>query len=107
MAIKNQEKIKKSIKQVVKGYKPEKVYLFGSYAWGRPDTHSDVDLLIVKNSNLPRRFRISEAEKFFSNFPYPFDVLVYTPEEIEARKKLGDFFIKLILEKGKLLYEKR
>lgn len=97
-------------KQIVKNlkrYKPEKIILFGSHAWGKPNTSSDVDILIVKKSKLPRRFRITRAEKFLADYPRPVDVLVYTPEELEKRKKMGDFFISLILKKGKILYERK
>lgn len=87
-------------------YAPEKIILFGSHAWGNPSASSDVDVLVVKKSDSQRRFRTSEAEKFLSQMPYPIDVLVYTPQELDERKRLGDFFVNLILRKGKVLYER-
>ena len=96
-------------KQIVKNlkkYKPEKIILFGSYAWGKPNASSDVDILVVKKSKLPKRFRVTQAEKFLSKFPHPTDIIVYTPQEMKERIKMGDFFINLILEKGQVLYEK-
>jgi len=101
--------IQEKIDQVVEGlklYKPEKIILFGSHAWGKPTASSDVDVLVVKESKIARRFRTTEAEKFLPKGSCPVDVLVYTPEEIEDRKNLGDFFINLILKKGRVLYEK-
>ena len=65
-----------------------------------------MDILIIKKSKLPKRFRTTQAERFLSKFPYPVDVIVYTPQEMKERIKMGDFFINLILEKGKVLYEK-
>jgi len=100
----------KDTKQIVKNlkkYKPEKIILFGSHAWGKPNASSDVDILVVKKSKLSKRFRTTQAEKFLSALPYPIDVLVYTPKEIEQRKKLGDFFINLILKKGQIIYERK
>ncbi|OGZ20789.1 MAG: hypothetical protein A2W55_02460 [Candidatus Nealsonbacteria bacterium RIFCSPHIGHO2_02_38_10] len=98
------------INQIVKNlkkYKPEKIILFGSHAWGKPNASSDVDILVVKKSKLSRRIRTAQAEKFLGALPYPVDVLVYTPGEIERRKELGDFFINLILKKGQVIYERR
>ncbi len=99
----NTQQIVKSLKK----YNPEKIILFGSYAWGKPTASSDVDILVVKKSKLPRRFRTTRVERFLSKLPYPVDVVVYTPEELEKRKKMGDFFINLILKKGRVLYEKK
>ncbi len=97
-------------KQIVKNlkkYKPEKIILFGSHAWGKPNASSDVDILVVKKSKLSKRFRTTQAEEFLGVLPYPVDVLVYTPEELEQREKIGDFFIKLILKKGQVIYERK
>ena len=102
--MKNQKEIKKIVRQIVKKYKPEKIILFGSFARGEIKPSSDLDLFIIKKSELPRRFRITRVEKLLGSTPFPVDILVYTPKEVEERKTLGDFFIKNILEKGKLLY---
>ncbi|MDI6883199.1 MAG: nucleotidyltransferase domain-containing protein [Patescibacteria group bacterium] len=101
--MKNAQQIVRSLKR----YKPEKIILFGSFAWGKPSASSDVDVLVIKKSKLPKRFRTTQAEKFLSKLPYPVDVLVYTPKELEEREKMGDFFINLILKKGQVLYEKK
>lgn len=98
----NQEIVRK-----LKKYKPEKIILFGSHAWGKPRASSDIDILIIKKSKLPKRFRTTRAEKFLSKLPYPVDVIVYTPKELKERTKMGDFFIKLIFKKGQVLYEKK
>ena len=97
-------------KQIVENLKkinPEKIILFGSHAWGDPNASSDVDVLVVKKSKLQRRFRSTIAERLLNNLPYPVDVVVYTPEELKKRKKMGDFFINLITKKGKVLYERK
>lgn len=92
--------------RIVEAFHPEKVILFGSYAYGTPHLYSDVDLLIVMDSaeRMPQRaLRISRVAKV--DF-LPLDVLVYTPEELKHRQELGDFFVKEILERGKVLYQR-
>jgi len=91
----------------LRAYKPEKVILFGSYAWGRPDKSSDADLLVVKRSRKPKHHRIEEVERLLYPAPMPVDVLVYTPEELRQRLKLGDFFFTRIANEGKVLYERK
>ncbi|HOL22411.1 MAG TPA: nucleotidyltransferase domain-containing protein [bacterium] len=97
----------KQISESLKDYNPEKVILFGSYAWGTPGEDSDFDLLIIKRTNQKFFKRVPEARKYLYKINSAFDILVLTPEEIEKRRKMGDFFIKEILEKGKVLYERK
>ncbi len=102
-----QEEITKIIKNLKEKYLAEKIYLFGSFAWGKPERGSDIDLLIIKKAKKNRHQRMIEAEKSLEGCKLPTDILVLTPKELEKRKKLGDFFIKLILKKGNLLYAKK
>lgn len=95
------------IVQRLRLYSPQKVILFGSYAWGRPSKSSDVDLLVVKQSKKARHDRIVEVERLLYPSPLPVDVIVYTPAELKERLKLGDFFVSRIMKEGKMLYEKK
>jgi len=88
-------------------YQPEKVILFGSYAWGKPGKDSDFDLLIIKKTGQNYFKRIPEVRKYLLEIDSPFDILVMTPEEVKKRVKKGDWFIKEILQKGKVLYERK
>jgi predicted nucleotidyltransferase len=91
--------------RIVEAFQPHKVILFGSYAYGQPRPDSDVDLLVIMDSDEPmieRMLRVSEVARV--RF-LPMDVLVRTPEEIEYRLSIGDFFLKEIVEKGRVLYE--
>ena len=106
LIMKRQKEIKRITDQIVKKYQPEKVILFGSYAWGKVGPSSDIDLFIIKESDLPRRFRTTRVERILGSVSFPVDVLVYTPKEVEERKALGDFFIRNIFKKGKVLYAK-
>lgn len=105
--MKNQKEIKRITDRIVKRYKPEKIILFGSYAWGKPAEDSDVDLFIVKKSGKRRIDRGRELRKILFGNDFPaMDILIYTPKEVEKRLSMGDFFIKEILSKGKVFYDK-
>ncbi len=101
----NQQQIKKIAKRIEKKYKPEKIILFGSYAWGKPTKDSDVDLLIVKNTKKNFFQRLFEVRQI-TDGEMPLDILVRTPSEVKKRLKLGDFFYEDIINKGKFIYEK-
>jgi predicted nucleotidyltransferase len=91
--------------KIVREIKPEKIILFGSYAWGEPTEDSDVDLFIIQKSKEPRRIRQKELRRKLWGSDVPMDLLVYTPEEIEKRLEIDDPFILHILNKGKVLYQ--
>jgi len=85
-------------------FEPERILLFGSYAWGAPSPDSDVDLLVI----LPfegKAVAKSVEMRLKIKPPFPVDLLVRTPEKIHERLALGDPFIRSILEKGRVLYE--
>jgi len=96
--------IQSFVKQVVDQYQPERVILFGSYAYGTPDDDSDVDLLVILNFEGHPAYKAAEIlNKIHHRIPLSF--LVRTPAQIQERLKLGDNFIHYVLEKGKVLYE--
>jgi predicted nucleotidyltransferase len=82
----------------------EQVILFGSYARGDARGESDVDFLIVANSDLPRFKRSRELYQLFRPYPFAMDLLVYTPEEIERGKQSPVSFVSTVLQEGKVLY---
>ena len=99
-----EELLQRITQRIVEQFQPEAVILFGSYAWGRPHQHSDVDLLVIMDSDEPqvkREVRVLQA----CRVPFlPLDIMVRTRKEIEERMRIGDFFIRRILKKGKVLY---
>jgi len=97
------QKIEEVAQKIGAEFKPEKIILFGSYAWGKPRPDSDVDLFIIKETNNTRETARQISRSVFPR-PFPIDFIVYTPSQTEKRKKMGDFFIKNILEKGTNLY---
>lgn len=100
-------KLIKSITEKIRDkYNPEKIILFGSYAYGKPRKDSDIDLLIIKKTSarhIDRSVKIREIIKDENRF-VAIEPLVYTQEEINKRLELEDDFIKTILEKGVILY---
>ncbi|MGB8657809.1 MAG: nucleotidyltransferase domain-containing protein [Candidatus Zixiibacteriota bacterium] len=97
------------VEKIKKGYKPDKIILFGSYAGGKPTIHSDIDIMIIKRTNKKRIHRCVDVRRivYDPNRGIPFSPLVFTPGEIQRRVSLGDQFIREILQKGRVLYEKK
>jgi len=93
-------------RRIVEKFQPHQVVLFGSYAYGTPHLYSDVDLLVVMDSDESMVQRIRRVAEVAKVRFLPMDLIVRTPAEIEERLALGDFFIVEILEKGKVLYQR-
>lgn len=93
------------VNTIAREYRPEKIILFGSWVWGTPTADSDVDLLVVKRTADRRveRERVLRRALFGKRLP-PLDLLVYTPEELDRRLALGDFFIQEVISRGRLMY---
>ncbi len=100
------EEAKLLVRKIVDGYKPEKVILFGSVVRGKIRKDSDIDLLIIKNSDKKRPFRVKDVFVALRGMErtYPLDAIVYTPAELKRRVLLGDYFINRILAEGKVVY---
>jgi len=92
--------------QLIEKYKPEKIILFGSHAWGKPNCDSDFDFCIIKEGvgEKNRYQRTLEVERLIE-YKEASDFLVYTPYEIRKRVWLGDPFIKKIVNEGKVIYD--
>ncbi|MBM3326874.1 MAG: nucleotidyltransferase domain-containing protein, partial [Calditrichaeota bacterium] len=80
---------------LVREYQPELIILYGSYAYGNPTRHSDIDLFIVKETTKNRFERNVEAARivFSPHRNLPVQPLVFTPKELFERKRIGDYFI--------------
>ena len=107
--------VEQAIREVVETirdeYRPEKIILFGSRARGRPDDESDLDILIIKDSEKREVERIRDVYGIVERYqrrPYrlPIDILVKTPEEVRRRLAMGDDFLRDVVEHGKVLYER-
>ena len=98
--------LRPAIQKIVDELNPEKIVLFGSYAYGKPTPHSDVDLLVVLKTHASLRERSWMVSRLLLPRPFPVDILVRTPSEIEKGLNSGDFFLREILTRGKVLYER-
>lgn len=94
---------------LVRKCQPEKIILFGSYAQGTAREDSDLDLAIVKETDLPGFKRPIEFQKALREggrrWLFGMDILVFTPEELEAYKDSSASIVHEILQTGKMLYE--
>jgi len=100
------ELILKIVDRVQREYEPEKIILYGSYAYGEPTEDSDIDLFIVKETEKRRVDRFVEVSRLIYEPGRRISIspLVYTPKEIEERLALGDDFVEEVLSKGEVLY---
>jgi predicted nucleotidyltransferase len=92
--------------KLLAGYTPEKVILFGSYAYGSPRPDSDIDLLIIKKTSERFIDRWVNVRRILSDprRTVPLETLVLTPDEVSQRLAIGDQFLAEIMEKGEALY---
>ena len=97
------KKLHRLLKQLLR-YEPQRVYVFGSYARGEQDSLSDVDLVIVKETDQPFFDRIKDALRCIED-QGAIDLLVYTPSEFEHMKEAHNAFIEQLLEEGLCIYD--
>lgn len=93
-----------AVDKIVATIHPQKIILFGSFAYGSPTPDSDVDLLIIWDTPLPLTERSWQVSRLMLPRPFPVDILVKTPQEIAEALKKGDPFIREVLERGIVLY---
>ena len=96
--------IKRVCAQIAREFRPQRIILFGSYAYGKPTADSDVDLLVI----MPLSGRpIDKAVEISSRLEhrFPIDLLVRSPEEIRRRLAWNDFFLREATDKGVVMYE--
>jgi predicted nucleotidyltransferase len=100
------DKISEIVNKIASGYKPDKIILFGSYARGNPNENSDLDLFVIKDSDLPRPQRTAFVRKLIYGSMIPIDLIVYTPKEIEESRNNKYSLVFNVLNSGKTLYER-
>ncbi len=98
------EQIRALSQQIAREFHPERVVLFGSYAYGTATEDSDVDLLVVMPYK-GKGWRLAGKIRGHVRPQFPVDLLVRSPEQIRRRLSLGDCFLKEVTEKGRVLYE--
>jgi len=99
-------KINEVVNRIAFGFNPDKIILFGSYADGNPNNDSDIDLLIIKDTDLPRHKRSFDIQKLLRGSMIPIDILVYTQKEFEQEQHNKYSFISSAIKTSKILYER-
>src|SRR5262249_27082619 len=96
--------IRRFARHVSERFRPDKIILFGSYAYGTPHADSDVDILVV----MPARNELDQAVRLrlAVDYNFPLDLVVRSPKNLSSRLAAGDSFLKEIVTRGKVLYEK-
>jgi uncharacterized protein len=91
--------------QIIDIAQPEKIILFGSYAYGQPHEDSDLDIMVILPFTGHWAYKAAEIRQQLPVYDFSLDLLTRSPEQIKARLAIGDPFIKEILNVGKVLYD--
>ncbi|HWO00390.1 MAG TPA: nucleotidyltransferase domain-containing protein [Blastocatellia bacterium] len=96
--------IERLCEQIAREFRPHRIILFGSHAYGKPEWDSDVDLLVIMPFKVtPHQQAVTIRSRIEAGLAL--DLLVRTPQQISRRLKMGDSFVREILERGKVIYE--
>ena len=98
--------LKEIVKRILKVTQPEKIILFGSHARGDATGISDIDILVIQPSKLPRYKRSSRIRLALKGLFSSKDIVVYTPQEVNEWKSASTSFIATVLREGRVLYER-
>src|ERR1019366_8330396 len=95
--------IRRYARAIAEEFQPDKIILFGSYAYGTPNEDSDVDLLVV----MPAYNQPTQAVRILYRLtaPFPLDLIVRTPDQMTWRLAEGESFMTTVVSQGKVLYE--
>lgn len=100
------ESIQRVTQQIVERFHPRKVILFGSYAYGQPTADSDVDLLVVIDTEEPPLHVAAQIAAEIEH-TFPLDIVVRTPVELQVAAQRKGVFVSEVMSKGIVLYETR
>jgi uncharacterized protein len=92
------------VRRIVTALRPERGILVGSYAYGTPSDHSDVDFLVILETDARPADRYLAVSRLIRPRPFPVDILVKTSDEITQALAKGDNFVREIVTQGRLLY---
>lgn len=94
------------LERIKNRFDPEKIILFGSYASGNADDESDIDLLIVADTDLPAKDRFPAVSRLLGAYPAAFDVILKTPEEYRRSRSVVNHVVYFAEKYGKVVYER-
>jgi predicted nucleotidyltransferase len=90
--------------ELARRFRPRKIVLFGSHASRRATNESDVDLLVVMPHKGPAATQAARIRQQV-RAPFALDLIVRSPAVLQKRLKLGDTFLRAVMDEGKVLYE--
>jgi predicted nucleotidyltransferase len=99
--------LKTIIEKITNNFNPEKIILFGSYAYGHPTADSDMDIMIVMDTNEKPHKRAVSVRRILKGIGIPKDIIVKTPEEFERFKDIVGTIVYPAAHKGRVIYERR
>lgn len=100
-----EELLREAVRRILSVGSPRKIVLFGSWARGQARPDSDLDLLIIEASDLPRHRRARRHRMALLGL-FPKDIIVWTPDEVARWQHVPNAFITTILAEGRVLYER-
>ncbi len=103
----SRQEIRRYCAAIAEEFKPQRIILFGSYAYGSPTDDSDVDVMVIMRRTRGQSRRPSLEIRRRISAGFPVDVLVREPGEIAKRLRWQDSFIREVVEKGLVMYEAR
>jgi predicted nucleotidyltransferase len=102
----DEEIIQKIKDRIVSETNVEKIIIFGSYAYGKPTEESDIDILVIMETDLPIHRRARKIRGILSDISIPKDIIVRTPSEFEEYKDIIGTIVYPAAQWGKIIYEK-
>jgi len=99
--------LKNIVDKIINNFNPDKIILFGSYAYGHPAVDSDMDIMIVMDTDEKPHKRAVSVRKVLKGIGIPKDIIVKTPEEFERFKDIVGTIVYPAAHKGKVIYERR
>lgn len=97
--------IKRYCDAIAAAFKPRRIILFGSYAYGKPNDDSDVDVLVVMPKSHRARHDTAVKIRLEVDAEFPVDVLVRSEAEVERRVRQKDLFMTHVTSAGRIMYE--
>jgi len=105
----SREIIQEATKRLIEKFDPERIILFGSYARGTADEHSDVDFLVITErvGKRNRLLKMTEMDRALGGMGIAKDIVILTPEEFQEDKDIPGTIARYAAKEGKLLYERK
>jgi len=97
----------KNLIDSIEPYNPERIYLFGSWVRNEQDDTSDIDIVLIKETNNSFFERLKEIVPYIAGINRGIDILIYTPQEFKKMLKEGNAFAEMVQEEGVVVYEKK